>query len=55
MNVVASTSAHFGHSGLALFAENGPTLAIGARDREGEALGRAYGMPGVLSDELRDE
>lgn len=42
MNVAASTLAHFGYSGLAVFAENGPTLAIVDRDRQGEALGGAY-------------
>lgn len=52
MNVVASASARRRHFGLAVFAGNGPTLAIVDGDREGKALG---GMPNVLSDELRDE
>lgn len=55
MNVVASASAHFWYSGLALFAGNGSTLAIVDGGREGKALGRGYGMPDVLSDKLRDE
>lgn len=55
MNVVASTSAYFGHSGSAVRAENGPTLAISGRDREGGALGRAYGRPDVFSAQARDE
>ncbi len=55
MNVVASASARRRHSGLAVFAGNGLTLAIVDGDREGKALGRGYGMPDVLSDQLRDE
>lgn len=47
MNVVASTSAHFGHSGLAASAGYGPTLATADHGREGGALGRASGMPAV--------
>lgn len=50
MNVVASTSAHFGHSRLAVFAGNGPRLAIVGRGREGGALGPTYGMPDLFSD-----
>lgn len=47
MNVVASTSAQFGHSGLAVFAENGPALAIAGRNQEVGLLA-AYGMPDVF-------
>lgn len=53
MNIVASTLARFGHSGLAVFAGSGPTLAVVAHDRE--ALGRASGMPVVFSERPRDE
>lgn len=52
MNVVASASARRRHSGLAVFAGNGPTLAIVDGGREGKALGRGYGMPDVFSDQL---
>lgn len=54
MNVGAPTSARFWHSGVAAFSENGPTLAFVGGDREGEALGRACGMPDVISDQPRD-
>lgn len=55
MNVAALASARPRHSGLAVFARKRPTLAIVDRDREGGALGRAYGMSDVFSDQLRDE
>ncbi|WP_024509969.1 hypothetical protein [Bradyrhizobium sp. ARR65] len=48
MSVVASASAQPGHSALAVFDGSGLTLAIVGRDGgEGEALDRAYDMPGV--------
>lgn len=55
MNVVASTSTQFGHSGLAVLAGNDPRLAIIGRGRKGEAPGHPYGMPDVFSDQLRDD
>lgn len=55
MNAVAPISAHFGHSGFAVFSENGSTLAFVGSDREGEALGRACDMPDLISDQPRDD
>lgn len=55
MNVAAEASARPRHSGLVLFVGNGPRLVIVERGREGGALGRAYRMPDVFSDQLRDD
>lgn len=55
MKVAASASARPRHSGLAVFAGNGPTLAIVGRGREGGVLGRAYGMSDEFFEQLRDE
>lgn len=50
MNVVASTSAHFGHSGLAVSAGYGPTLATADHGREGGLLAMRPACQPYLSD-----
>lgn len=47
MNVAASASARPRHSGLPVFAGNGPTLAIIGRSREG---GVSFGLQYLQAD-----